>query len=45
MLEADHPWWQPTVAKIEHGKRAIPSDEMATLSRILGVDPGWAVSA
>jgi transcriptional regulator with XRE-family HTH domain len=45
MHDAGHPWWQPTVSKVESGQRAVPSDEMRAVSEVLGVAPDWAVAA
>jgi transcriptional regulator with XRE-family HTH domain len=45
MRGAGHPWWQPTVSKVEAGRRAVPSDEMAVLAGILAAPLDWAVAA
>ena len=45
MREAGHPWWQPTVSKVEAGRRAVQGDEMALLATVLGAPLDWAVAA
>ena len=36
-------WHRPTVSEIEAGRRRVPAEELATLSKMYGVNVHWVV--